>query len=95
MLAITAAAYWMKNRRFVDLVATTTCLAVSLALFAEQVIGNWLGNLVVHGRRWIALGAVFFFVGLVISLAKGGQVRQLRRALMRLHLALLGSRRQI
>jgi hypothetical protein len=94
VLAITAAAYWMKNRRFIDLVATTTCLAISLALFAEQVIGNWLGHLVMHGRHWIALGAIFFLVALAISLAKGGQARQLRRALMRLHLALQGSNRQ-
>lgn len=94
VVAITAAAYWMKKQRFVDLVATTTCLAISLALFAEQAIGNWLGSLIVHGRRWVALGAVFFLIGLAISLVKGGQVRQLRRALMRLHLALRASRRQ-
>jgi hypothetical protein len=93
VLAITAAAYWMKNRRFVDLAAATTCLVVAVALVAEQIIGYGLANLLLHGRRWIAWGIVFFVVGLFVSLAKGGQVRQLRRALMRLHLALQGSNR--
>jgi hypothetical protein len=92
-LAITAGAYWMKNRRFVDLAAAATCLVVSIALAGEQIIGNGLANLVLHGRRWIAWGIVFFLAGLFVSLVKGGQVRQLRRALIRLHLALQGSDR--
>jgi hypothetical protein len=93
VLAITATAYWVKNRRFVDLAATATCLVVSVALVAEQIIGYGLANLLLHGRRWIAWGIVFFVAGLFVSLAKGGQVRKLRRALMRLHLALQGSNR--
>jgi hypothetical protein len=64
-----------------------------VAFVAEQIIGYGLTNLLLHGRRWIAWGIAFFVVGLFVSLAKGGQVRRLRRALMRLHLALQGSNR--
>jgi hypothetical protein len=88
-LAAMASAYWLKNRRFADLVATATCLVVSMSLLAEYFIGTGLTYLVFQGRRWIAWGFVFFLLGLVVSLAKGGQLRQLRRALMRLHLTLL------
>jgi hypothetical protein len=92
-LAATAAAYWVKNRQFADLTATATCLAVSISLLAEHFIGSGLTYLVLQGRRWIAWGVVFFLAGLAVSLAKGGQFRQLRRALMRLHLTLRGSNR--
>src|SRR5262249_54225261 len=88
--AILASAYWLKNRRFVDLIAVVACLVVSAALLAEYFIGSGLAYLVLQGKRWIAWGGVFFLVGLGVSLAKGGQLRQLRRALMRLHLKFHG-----
>ena len=85
-----AVAYWLKNRQFADLVATVTCLVISSALIAENFIGSGLSYLVLEGKRWIAWGVVFFLLGLIVSLGKGGQLRQLRRALMRLHLNLCG-----
>jgi hypothetical protein len=89
-LAGLASAYWLKNRRFADLVAAATCLVVSMSLVAEHFIGSGLTYLVLQGKRWIAWGVVSFLLGLAVSLAKGGQFRQLRRALMRLHLNLRG-----
>jgi hypothetical protein len=89
-LAAMASAYWVKNRRFADLAAAATCLIVSTSLIAEYFIGSGLTYLVLQGKRWIAWGVVFFLLGLAVSLAKGGQFRQLRRALMRLHLSFRG-----
>jgi hypothetical protein len=89
-LAAMAAAYWQKNRQFADLVAAATCLVISASLVAEYFIGSGLTYLVLQGKRWIAWGVVFFLLGLAVSLAKGGQFRQLRRALMRLHVSLRG-----
>jgi hypothetical protein len=89
-LAAMASAYWVKNRQFADLAAAATCLGVSTSLVAEHFIGSGLTYLVLQGKRWIAWGVVFFLLGLAISLAKGGQLRQLRRMLMRLHLNLRG-----
>jgi hypothetical protein len=90
IFAALAAAYWVKNRRFDDLQATVVCLAVSALLFAEHFIGRGWNYLILQGKQWIAWGAVSFLIGLLISLAKGGQIRPIRRALMRLHLAILG-----
>jgi len=90
VVAALSAAYWIKNRRFTDLAAVTVCLAVSVSLVLEQLIGSGLAQLVLQGRRWIAWGFACFAAGLAISLIKGGQFRQLRRALMRLHFALNG-----
>jgi hypothetical protein len=89
-LAAMASAYWVKNRQFADLAAAVTCLVVSTSLVAEHFIGSGLTYLVLQGKRWIAWGVVFFLLGLAVSLAKGGQFRQLRRALMRLHLSFRG-----
>jgi hypothetical protein len=89
-LAAMASAYWQKNRQFADLVAAATCLVISASLVAEHFVGSGLTYLVLLGRRWIAWGVVFFLLGLAVSLAKGGQFRQLRRALMRLHVSLRG-----
>ena len=89
-LATMASAYWLKNRQFADLAATATCFVISTSLVAEHFIGSGLTYLVLQGKRWIAWGVVFFLLGLAVSLAKGGQFRQLRRALMRLHLNLRG-----
>lgn len=90
-LAVTAAAYWVKNRSFADLAAVLICLAISISLVAELFIGSGLAYLVLRGSRWIAWGVVSFLIGLGVSLAKGGQIRHIRRALMRLHLAMHGS----
>ena len=92
-LAVMASAYWLKNRQFADLAAASTCLVISMSLVAEHFIGSGLSYLVLQGKRWIAWGVVFFLLGLAISLAKGGQFRQLRRMLMRLHLTLSGTNR--
>jgi hypothetical protein len=89
-LAAMASAYWQKNRQFADLVAAATCLVISASLLAEYFIGSGLTYLVLQGKRWIAWGVVFFLLGLAVSLAKGGQFHQLRRALMRLHVSLRG-----
>jgi hypothetical protein len=86
-LAGLASAYWLKNRRFADLVAAATCLVISTSLVAEHFIGSGLSYLVLQGKRWIAWGVIFFLLGLAVSFAKGGQFRQLRRVLMRLHLS--------
>jgi hypothetical protein len=90
--AALAAAYWLKIRRFADLVAAATCLVVSVAFIAEYFIGRGLAQLLLQGKRWIAWGVVCFIAGLLISLAKAGQLRRLRRALMRIHLACHGSK---
>lgn len=87
-LAAMASAYWIKNRQFSDLIGAASCLVISTTLIAEYFIGSGLAYLVLQGRRWIAWGVVFFLLGLAVSLAKGGQFRQLRRALMRVHLML-------
>ena len=87
-LATLALAYWRKNRQFADLAATAACLVISASLVVEHFIGSGLTYLVLQGKRWIAWGVLFFLLGLAISLAKGGQFRQLRRALIRLHLTL-------
>jgi hypothetical protein len=89
-LAAMSSAYWVKNRQFAALAAAITCLAISMSLIAEHFIGSGLTYLVLQGKRWIAWGVVFFLLGLAVSLAKGGQFRQLRRALLRLHLNLRG-----
>jgi hypothetical protein len=86
-LAALASAYWRKNRRFADLVAAVTCLAISTSLIGEHFIGNGLSRMVLQGKRWILWGVISFLLGLAISLVKGGQFRQLRRMLMRLHLS--------
>jgi hypothetical protein len=93
-LALLAGAYWIKNRKFYDLVATATCLTVSLALLGEPFIGGWLTHLLLRGKRWIAWGIAFFLLGFLVSLVKGGQIRTLRRWLMRLHLRTLASTRK-
>jgi hypothetical protein len=90
VIAAIAAAYWIKNRRFADLAAVTVCLVVSASLVAEQLVASGLAHLVLQGKRWIAWGVVCFAAGLAISLAKGGQFRRLRRALMRVHLTVNG-----
>jgi hypothetical protein len=41
--------------------------------------------LLLRGRRWIAWGIIFFVVGLGVSLINGGQIRRIRRRLMRFH----------
>jgi hypothetical protein len=90
MVAALATAYWWKNRRFADLAAVATCLVVSIALLIEQLINSGLARLILEGGRWIAWGIVCFAAGLAISLAKAGQLRRLRRALIRLHFTLNG-----
>jgi hypothetical protein len=90
MVAALAAAYWVKNRRFADLAAVATCLVVSASLVFEQFVKSGLSHLVLQGGRWIAWDVVCFAAGLAISLAKAGQLRRLRRALMRLHFTLNG-----
>jgi hypothetical protein len=84
-LAATSAAYWIKNRRFADLKAGVTCLAIALVLVGEHFIAGWLAYLLLRGRRWIGWGVVFFLVGFVVSLMKGGQLRRIRRRLIRFH----------
>jgi hypothetical protein len=87
--AATAAAYWMKNRRFDDLQATVIALAVSACLVAEHFASRGWAYLILQGKQWIAWGALSFLVGFLISLVKGGQVRPLRRVLLRFHRAVL------
>jgi hypothetical protein len=90
MVAAVAAAYWVKNRRFADLAAAATCLVVSASLVVEQIVRSGLSQLVLQGGRWIGWGVACFGAGLAISLAKAGQLRRLRRALMRLHFTFNG-----
>jgi hypothetical protein len=85
VFAAMAAVYWLKNRRFADLKAGFTCLTAATVLIGEQVITSGLTQLVLRGRRWIAWGIIFFVVGLGVSLIKGGQIRRIRRRLMRFH----------
>jgi hypothetical protein len=75
-LAAMAFAYWIKNRRFVDLKASVTCIAVALVLVGEHFVAGGLAYLVLRGRRWIGWGVFFFLVGLGVSLIKGGQLRR-------------------
>jgi hypothetical protein len=84
-LAATAAAYWIKNRKFADLKAAVTCLAVALVLVGEHFVAGGMDYLLLRGRRWIGWGVFFFIVGLAVSLVKGGQIRRARRRLMRFH----------
>jgi hypothetical protein len=84
-LAASAAAYWVKNRRFADLKSGVTCLAVALVLVGEHFVAGGLAYLVLRGRRWIGWGVFFFLVGFGVSLIKGGQIRRVRRRLMRIH----------
>ena len=83
--AATAAAYWVKNRRFAELKAGVTSLAVALVLVGEHFIAGGLAYFVLRGRRWIGWGVVFFVVGFGVSLIKGGQIRRIRRRLIRFH----------
>jgi hypothetical protein len=86
-LAGIAILYWHRQRRFADLAAGGVCLALSAALAVEELIGSSMRYLLPRGNAWVAWGLACFLIGLVVSLIKGGQVRRLRRGLMRWHLA--------
>jgi hypothetical protein len=86
-LAGVALVYWWRQRRFADLVASGACAGLAAALAVEEVIGAGLRNLLPRGNAWVAAGLACFIAGLVVSLVKGGQVRRLRRGLMRWHVA--------
>jgi hypothetical protein len=79
--------YWRQQRRFADLVVGGVCGALAAGLAIEQFLGTGLYYLLPRGGRWIGWGLACFFLGLLLSLAKGGQIRRLRRGLMRWHLA--------
>lgn len=86
-LAGVALLYWRRQRRFRDLTACGVCLGLAGALGGEELVGSGLSYLLPRGKAWIAWGLACFFAGLVVSLFKGGQVRRLRRGLMRWHVA--------
>jgi len=86
-LAGVAAICWLLNKQFTDLTAIVICLFISAGHLAEHYLGTSMNLAFLQGRRWIAWGAVSFFAGLVVSFAKGGQLRRLCRLLYQRHLA--------
>lgn len=86
-LATVAYGYRRRERRFDDLVAIAACLFSAGLLAAEQLVGDSLAHLMLRGQRWLAWGALFFSLGLAVSLLKGGQFRRLWQWLEQLHAA--------
>ncbi len=82
-----AAVCWLRNNQFADLAAIVVCLFISAGHLAEHYIGTSMNLAFLQGRKWIAWGAVFFIAGLIVSFAKGGQLRRLYRLLHQWHLA--------
>ncbi len=80
-LAAPVAVYWRLNKRFADLAAIIVGLFVAVGHLAEHYLGTSLNLAFLRGRTWIAWGAVFFVAGLIVSMAKAGQLRWLYRKL--------------
>ncbi|MEQ8618493.1 MAG: hypothetical protein RIB44_18125 [Lacipirellulaceae bacterium] len=79
---------WKKNHSLRDFLLLVLCVSISGCHLAEYYFGSHtiLGYL--PGRSWILWGTGFLMLGLLVSFAKGGQIRRWYRAIQQWHLAI-------
>lgn len=78
---------WKSNRRLHDFLAMLLCTGIAGCHLAEYYLGATPVLAYLPGRDWILWGTAFLLLGLVVSFAKGGQLRRWHRALQDWHLA--------
>lgn len=86
-MIVLATTFWLYSKRLQDLAAVILCTFATAGHLAGYYFGTVFDLVFLRGKTWLAWGALFFLAGLLHSLAKGGQLKQLYQTLQQWHSA--------